>query len=122
MAKWLAAVAILVGVAVIFASGTVAQEEKKTLDEGEWLSLDGQFVKAGSRPAFKVTEGEHSGKTFVILENSKLEEVERLIKGKKVSSVQISCDVTKYNNANYIVISSFIEPYCEDDEGEDRDK
>ncbi len=119
---WIVGIAVLVGVLLLFMASTTAQEEEKkdkVLDEGEWLSLEGQLTKAGDRPAFKVTEGDHKGKTFILLENAKLEELEKWMKEKKPATVKISGEVTKYNNKNFLVISSFEKPGDDDEEEEE---
>lgn len=123
--KWMFAALAVAGVIVALGATTVAQEEKKedrVLDEGEWVSLEGQLAKQGDRPAIKVSEGEHKGKTFVLLENARLEELEQWVKENKPEKVEISCDVTRYNKKNFLVISSFVKPDDEEEEPEDEDK
>jgi hypothetical protein len=99
-------------IATAFIATTRAQEksEDKTIDDGEWLSMVGELTKSGDRAAFKVTEGDHKGKTFIILENAKLEEMEKKVKEEKLTSIKISCEVTKYNKKNYLIMGSFSKP------------
>jgi hypothetical protein len=119
MRKW---VVVVVAAAVVAAltAVTTAQEEKKdgAIDEGTELSLKGELTKSGDRPALKVSDGEYKGKTFVVLENAKLEELEKWVKENKADQVEVSCSVTKYNGKNFLTISSFKKP-GEKEEGEE---
>jgi len=106
---------------IVFCAITMAQEEK-ILDDGEWLSCTGQLTKAGDRPAIKITEGENSGKIFIIIENSKLEELEKIVKETGQVAVEISCDVTKYNKKNFLIITHFQKTEEDDEEDDSEDK
>jgi hypothetical protein len=123
MRKWVVVVVMAAVVAALAAVTTAQEGEKKDklLDECDGLSLKGELTKQGDRPAFKVTDGEHKGKTFILLENAKLEDLEKWIKESKPEAVEVSCTVTKYNGKNFLAVSSFTKP-GEDDEEEDEEE
>lgn len=124
MRKWLVVV-VAAAVMAALTAVTTAQEEKKdsAIDEGSDLSLKGELTKSGDRPALKVTDGEHKGKTFVLLENAKLEELEKWVKENKPENVEVSCSVTKYNGKNYLTVWSFTKPGEEkEEEGEEEEE
>ena len=105
----------LVGVVVaaaMFAAVTVAQEAKKekVLDEGAVLEVKGALIRAGERPAFKVEDGEFKDKTFFVLENSKLEALEKAVKEQKLTSVQVTFEATKYGEKNFLIVAAFVNP------------
>ncbi len=121
MRKWVVVVVVAAVVAALAAVTTAQEGEKKILDECDGLSLKGELTKQGERPAFKVADGEHKGKTFVLLENAKLEDLEKYIKESKPESVEVSCTVTKYNGKNFLVVTSFTKPGEEEKEEEEGD-
>jgi len=120
MGKWVVVVVVAALIATFAAVTTAQDSEKKDgpLDECDGMSLKGTLTKQGERPAFKVTDGEHKGKTFVLLENAKLEDLEKWVKESKPESVEVSCTVTKYNSKNFLVLTSFTKPGEEEEEEE----
>ena len=122
MRKWVVVVVIAAVVAALAAVTTAQEGEKKALDECDNLSLKGELTKQGKRPAFKVTDGEHKGKTFILLENAKLEDLEKWVKESKPEAVEVSCAVTKYNGKNFLVLTSFTKPGEDEEEEEEEEE
>ena len=46
----------------------------------------------------------------------------QFLKENSITTVEVSCDVTKYNGANYIAISSFSEPFGGGDDDDDEEE
>ena len=108
---WLAAVVPL-GILLV-AAVVLGQQSKKThFREGEDVSFDVKLTRIKRppdakdlRPAVTIVKGKHNGRSFVVLENTVLEKLEKTMADDPNVAIAVEGTMTAYEGSNFLWLS-----------------